>query len=108
MTGLSTSTSISLGWALLAGKKRVPRPAAGNTALRTGFSITAIVSQVKSVVLDPALFRDRFDAVEAALAKRGTNLREQLDNLRQLETERRRLLPEVEGLKREQNSAGEE
>jgi seryl-tRNA synthetase len=59
-------------------------------------------------VLDPALFRDRFDAVEAALASRGTNLREQLDNLRQLEAERRRLLPEVEGLKREQNAAGEE
>ena len=59
-------------------------------------------------MLDPALFRDRFDAVEAALASRGTNLREQLDNLRHLEAERRRLLPEVEGLKREQNTAGEE
>ena len=59
-------------------------------------------------MLDPALFRDRFDAVEAALAKRGTNLREQLDSLRQLEAERRRLLPEVEGLKRDQNAAGEE
>src|SRR3990167_1929886 len=33
--GLSTSGSISLGWALVAGRKRVPRPAAGNTALRT-------------------------------------------------------------------------
>jgi seryl-tRNA synthetase len=58
--------------------------------------------------LDPALVRDRFDAVEAALATRGTNLREQLDGLRHLEAERRRLLPEVEGLKREQNTAGEE
>src|SRR5437879_7132934 len=35
MMGLSTSGSISLGWALVAGRKRVPRPAAGNTALRT-------------------------------------------------------------------------
>jgi len=59
-------------------------------------------------VLDPALFRDRFDAVEAALATRGTNLREQLDSLRQLEAERRSLLPEVENLKREQNAAGDE
>ena len=59
-------------------------------------------------MLDPALFRDRFDAVEAALATRGTNLREQLDSLRQLEAERRRLLPEVENLKREQNAAGDE
>src|SRR5579875_594861 len=33
--GLSTIGSISLGWALVAGRKRVPRPAAGNTALRT-------------------------------------------------------------------------
>src|SRR5207342_2476057 len=38
MIGLSTSGSISLGCALVAGKKRVPRPAAGNTALRTAFT----------------------------------------------------------------------
>src|SRR5688572_21286350 len=35
MVGLSTSGSISLGWALVAGRNRVPRPAAGKTALRT-------------------------------------------------------------------------
>src|SRR5713101_8523020 len=35
MTGLSTTGSISLGTALEAGRKRVPRPAAGITALRT-------------------------------------------------------------------------
>src|SRR5438874_7816046 len=35
MMGLSTSGSISLGMALVAGKNRVPNPAAGNTALRT-------------------------------------------------------------------------
>src|SRR5512144_791078 len=35
MVGLSTRRSISLGWALVAGRKRVPRPAAGNTAFRT-------------------------------------------------------------------------
>src|SRR4029453_8735863 len=33
--GLSTSGSISLGCAFVAGRKRVPRPAAGKTALRT-------------------------------------------------------------------------
>src|SRR5262249_6289902 len=33
--GLSTSGSISLGWALVAGRKRVPSPAAGKTALQT-------------------------------------------------------------------------
>src|SRR5215216_5166423 len=35
MAGLSTSGSISLGCALVAGRKRVPSPAAGITALRT-------------------------------------------------------------------------
>src|ERR1700754_842838 len=35
MTGLSTSGSISFGCAFVAGRKRVPQPAAGKTALRT-------------------------------------------------------------------------
>src|ERR1700737_2881486 len=35
MMGLSTSGSISFGWGLVAGRKRVPSPAAGKTALRT-------------------------------------------------------------------------
>src|ERR1035438_4881868 len=35
MIGLSTIGSISLGCALVAGRKRVPSPAAGKTALRT-------------------------------------------------------------------------
>src|SRR5438874_8118082 len=35
MIGLSTRGSISFGCALVAGRKRVPRPAAGKTALRT-------------------------------------------------------------------------
>src|SRR6516164_5062571 len=35
MVGLSTRGSISLGWALVTGRKRVPRPAAGKIALRT-------------------------------------------------------------------------
>src|SRR2546421_11968429 len=39
MIGLSTIGSISLGCALVAGRNRVPRPAAGNTALRTLASI---------------------------------------------------------------------
>jgi hypothetical protein len=40
ISGLSTTGSISFGLALVAGRKRVPRPATGNTALR----IFAIVS----------------------------------------------------------------
>src|SRR5512146_3053752 len=35
MTGLSTSGSISFGCAFVTGRKRVPQPAAGKTALRT-------------------------------------------------------------------------
>src|ERR1039458_3410508 len=35
MMGLSTNGSISFGCALVAGRKRVPNPAAGKTALRT-------------------------------------------------------------------------
>src|SRR5262245_61970776 len=35
MTGLSTRGSISFGCALVAGRNRVPHPAAGNTAFRT-------------------------------------------------------------------------
>jgi seryl-tRNA synthetase len=59
-------------------------------------------------VLDPALLRDRFDDVRATLQKRGANLDAELQSLSSLEAERRRLLPEVEGLKREQNTAAEE
>src|SRR5262249_9026544 len=41
MMGLSTIGSISLGCALVAGRKRVPSPAAGNTALRTLMGMAA-------------------------------------------------------------------
>ena len=36
IAGLSTTGSISLGWALVAGRNRVPSPAAGITAVVTG------------------------------------------------------------------------
>src|ERR1700732_62736 len=44
MMGLSTRGSISLGWALVAGRKRVPRPAAGMTTFRTGDGIGLVLS----------------------------------------------------------------
>jgi seryl-tRNA synthetase len=59
-------------------------------------------------MLDPAHLRDNLDAVRAALQKRGVDLTGELDELAALETRRRRLLPEIEGLKREQNAAGDE
>src|ERR1039458_4980916 len=52
MMGLSTKGSISLGWALVAGRKRVPRPAAGNTALQTFiFFIKAVAGRWSFVVV---------------------------------------------------------
>jgi seryl-tRNA synthetase len=59
-------------------------------------------------MLDPAFLRDNMDAIRAGLQKRGADFTSELDELATLETARRRLLPEVEGLKREQNSAGDE
>ena len=59
-------------------------------------------------MIDPALLRDNLDAVRAGLRTRGVDLSAELDEIAALETRRRRLLPEIEGLKREQNSAGDE
>ncbi len=49
MAGLSTIGSISLGWALVAGRKRVPRPAAGMTALVTAGLTGAVLDMASTV-----------------------------------------------------------
>jgi seryl-tRNA synthetase len=59
-------------------------------------------------MLDPALLRDNLEQVRAGLHKRGLDLTAELEDLAALEARRRRLLPELEGLKREQNTAGDE
>jgi seryl-tRNA synthetase len=59
-------------------------------------------------MLDPTLIRERLDTVRTALENRGMTLTGELEDLATLETQRRRLLPELEGLKREQNTAGDE
>jgi seryl-tRNA synthetase len=59
-------------------------------------------------MLDPAFLRDNLEAVRNGLRKRGADLASELEDLATLETRRRRLLPEIEGLKREQNAAGDE
>src|SRR3954452_17456208 len=59
-------------------------------------------------MLDPALLRDNLDAVRTALQNRGVDLAAELEELTALESERRRLLPELEGLQREQNAAAAE
>src|SRR4051794_8507294 len=59
-------------------------------------------------MLDPAHLREQLDTVRGGLQNRGLDLGAELDELVVLENRRRRLLPEVEGLKREQNTSGDE
>jgi len=59
-------------------------------------------------MLDPALLRENLETVRGGLEKRGMDLTAELEDLATLETRRRRLLPEIEGLKRDQNTAGDE
>ena len=59
-------------------------------------------------MIDPAFLRDNPDAVRERLATRGADFSTELEELVVLETRRRRLLPEIEGLKRQQNAAGDE
>ena len=58
-------------------------------------------------MLDPAFVRDNPELVEARLRSRGIDPSTDLAALAGLEGARRRLLPEVEGLKRDQNTSGE-
>ena len=58
-------------------------------------------------MIDPALVRDRLPDVEAKLRLRGLDPAVELAGLVAREAERRRLIPEVENLKREQNAASE-
>ncbi len=59
-------------------------------------------------MVDPAFLRDSASVVRAALQSRGVDLTAELEELATLESARRRLLPDIEGLKRDQNKAGEE
>ena len=59
-------------------------------------------------MIDPAILRDNLDSVRTALSNRGVEMTSELEELAALESHRRRLLPELEGLKREQNTAGDE
>jgi seryl-tRNA synthetase len=59
-------------------------------------------------MLDPAFLRDNLESVRKALDNRGIDLTAELEELAALESRRRRLLPELEGLKREQNAAADE
>src|ERR687887_971246 len=110
IVGLSTSGSISFGCAFVTGRKRVPNPAAGNTALRTvcamaGWYLRAAASRYRIYsMLDPAYVRDHLEEVRAGLRTRGLQPDAELEQVATVEAQRRRLIPELEGLKREQNA----
>src|SRR5262252_4352889 len=59
-------------------------------------------------MLDPAFVRDNVEAVRAGLRNRGIDPDKALEDIVTLETARRRLIPELEGLKRQQNASGDE
>jgi seryl-tRNA synthetase len=59
-------------------------------------------------MLDAAFVRDHMEDVRTGLRNRGLNPDAELEQLATLEARRRRLIPEIEGLKREQNAAGDE
>src|SRR5206468_1413127 len=59
-------------------------------------------------MLDAGFVRDHIDDVRTGLRNRGLQPDAELEQIATLETRRRRLIPEMEGLKREQNAAGDE
>src|SRR5215510_6828466 len=59
-------------------------------------------------MLDPTFVRDHVEEVGAGLRNRGVDPDKALEEIATLENARRRLIPELEGLKRQQNTSGDE
>lgn len=59
-------------------------------------------------MLDPIYVRDNIEAVQLGLTNRGLDAVAELQQLATFETQRRRLIPAIEGLKREQNTSGDQ
>lgn len=59
-------------------------------------------------MLDPIYVRDNIEAVQRGLGNRGLDATAELQQLATFETQRRRLIPAIEGLKREQNATGDQ
>ncbi len=59
-------------------------------------------------MLDPIFLRDHMDEVRRGLRHRGLDPDKALEDIAALEIERRQLILEVEGLKRQQNTAGDD
>src|SRR6187401_881405 len=59
-------------------------------------------------MLDPIFVRDNLEAVQAGMENRGLSVTAELQQLATAESHRRRLIPQIEGLKREQNTSGDQ
>ena len=59
-------------------------------------------------MLDPIFVRDNLEAVQSGMASRGLNVTAELQQLATAESHRRRLIAQIEGLKREQNTSGDQ
>jgi seryl-tRNA synthetase len=59
-------------------------------------------------MLDPAFVRDHIEEVRNGLRSRGLDVDKLLEDIATFETARRRIIPEMEGLKRQQNTSGDE
>jgi seryl-tRNA synthetase len=59
-------------------------------------------------MLDPNFVRDNLEVVQTAMANRGLSVTAELQQLATAESHRRRLIPQIEGLKREQNTSGDQ
>jgi len=59
-------------------------------------------------MLDHAFVRDHIEEVRTGLRNRGLDIDKALEEIATLETARRRILPEIEGLRRLQNTSGDE
>src|SRR5258708_2028134 len=59
-------------------------------------------------MLDPSYIRDHIEEVRKGLRNRGLDPDKTLEEIATLETARRRLIPELEALKRAQNTSGDE
>ena len=59
-------------------------------------------------MLDPNYVRDNFEVVQKGMSNRGLDVSAELQQLATAESHRRRLIPEIEGLKREQNASADQ
>jgi seryl-tRNA synthetase len=59
-------------------------------------------------MLDPIFVREHAELVRAGLRNRGIDPDKALEEFATLESARRRIIPEIEGLKRQQNTSGDE